>query len=56
MPEIQPKTMGTVIANGSKIAGPTSGLIGALSDVFSPLAPFAPIILSIVFNGSRSTG
>ena len=47
MPETQTKTMGTVIANGSKIAGPTSGLIGALSDVFSPLAPFAPIILSV---------
>ncbi len=39
--------MGSVIANGSKIAGPTSGLIGALSDAFSPLAPFAPIIFGI---------
>ena len=40
-------TMGSVIANGSKIAGPASGLIGALSDAFSPLAPFAPIIFGI---------
>ena len=38
------KTMGSVIANGSKVAGPASGLIGALSDAFSPLAPFAPIL------------
>jgi|TARA_Y100000294_G_scaffold164154_1_gene170665 TolB-like protein len=47
MARAQAKTMGSVIANGSKIAGPTSGLIGALSDAFSPLAPFAPIIFGI---------
>ena len=47
MAKEQVKTMGSVIANGSKIAGPASGLIGALSDAFSPLAPFAPIIFGL---------
>jgi len=42
-----PKTMGNVIADGSKIAGPISGLIGGLADAFSPLAPFAPILFII---------
>ena len=42
-----PKTMSSVIADGTKIAGPASGLIGALADAFSPLAPFAPIIFII---------
>jgi TolB-like protein len=41
------KTMGSVVADGSKIAGPVSGLIGFFADAFSPLAPFAPIILGV---------
>ncbi len=49
MSNIKSKTMGSVMLDGSKIAGPVSGLIGALSDAFSPLAPFAPIIFSISF-------
>tara|TARA_B100001121_G_C18668921_1_gene612745 strand:+ start:327 stop:1457 length:1131 start_codon:yes stop_codon:yes gene_type:complete len=39
--------MSSVVTDGSKIAGPVSGLIGALSDAFSPLAPFAPIIFGL---------
>jgi len=39
--------MGSVVADGSKIAGPVSGLIGFFADAFSPLAPFAPIILGV---------
>tara|TARA_Y100001980_G_C14552836_1_gene337459 strand:+ start:2964 stop:4094 length:1131 start_codon:yes stop_codon:yes gene_type:complete len=43
----KPRTISAVIVDGTKIAGPASGLIGALSDAFSPLAPFAPIIFVI---------
>ena len=41
------KTMGSVVADGSRIAGPVSGLIGFFADAFSPLAPFAPIIFGV---------
>ena len=47
MSKVHTKTMSSVVTDGSKIAGPVSGLIGALSDAFSPLAPFAPIIFGL---------
>ena len=47
MSKVHTKTMSSVVTDGSKIAGPVSGLIGALSDAFSPLAPFAPVIFGL---------
>jgi len=47
MSKVHTKTMSSVVTDGSKIAGPVSGMIGALSDAFSPLAPFAPVIFGL---------
>ena len=35
------------MAGGLRVAGPIGGVLATLADIFSPLAPFAPIILCI---------
>ena len=34
-------------SNVSKVAAPIGGFLGTLADIFSPLAPFAPIIFVV---------
>ena len=46
---VENKSFGTLTGNVSKIAAPVGGFLGTLSDIFSPLAPFAPIILGLSF-------
>ena len=46
---VENKSFGTLIGNVTKIAAPVGGFLGTLSDIFSPLAPFAPIILGLSF-------
>jgi TolB-like protein len=41
------KSLLSLTGNVSKIAAPIGGFLGTLADIFSPLAPFAPILFGI---------
>jgi TolB-like protein len=43
----QNKSLLSLTGNVSKVAAPIGGFLGTLADIFSPLAPFAPILFGV---------